>query len=62
MLFINSVIVIILGDVYSQEVLDSCDVSVVPMLSSKQPTKQRTKQPKVQVSIIMYNSIYRCGH
>ena len=26
----------ILGDVYSQKVLDSCDVSIVPMLSSAQ--------------------------
>ena len=31
------IIMITLGDVYSQTVLDSYDVSVIPLLSSKEP-------------------------
>ena len=40
---------IILGDVYSQKVLDSCNVSVVPLLSSTQHGVKVSEIPKLMV-------------
>ena len=40
---------ILLGDVYSQKVLDSCNVSVVPMLSSTQHGVKVSEVPELTV-------------
>ena len=42
-------IIILLGNVYSQKVLDSCNVSVVPMLSSTQHGVKVSDIPELKV-------------